>query len=92
MTHKSSSALRSARQWRGLTIRQLRDASGVCTGRLSMLERGMVRPSMLEQLRLAAVLEQTVETLFPDRSPRPADAAPDGPGAAGADQPRLVVA
>jgi hypothetical protein len=57
-----------------------------------MLERGMVRPSMLEQLRLAAVLEQTVETLFPDRAPRPADAAPDGPGAAGADQPQLVVA
>jgi transcriptional regulator with XRE-family HTH domain len=80
MTHKPSSALRSARQWHGLTIRQLRDATGVSTGRLSMIERGMVQPNAAEQERLAAALEQTVEALFPRR-----------PSAIATEPPRPVV-
>jgi len=54
-----------ARERRGLTIRELRAASGVSTGRLSMMERGMVQPTPLERERLASALQRSVEEIFP---------------------------
>jgi transcriptional regulator with XRE-family HTH domain len=71
MQRKPPSDLRLARERLGLTIRQLRDASGIATGRISMLERHMVKPSPSERERLASALEATVEQLFPAPAPAP---------------------
>jgi transcriptional regulator with XRE-family HTH domain len=62
---KPSSPLRLAREWRGLTIRQLHDATAIATGRLSMLERGMVRPQVSEIERLCTALASSIDRLFP---------------------------
>lgn len=78
MRSKAPSALRTAREWRGFTIRALQAASGVSTGRLSMLERNMVKPSPLERERLAFALGITVEELFPIGVGAPAAVAPAG--------------
>jgi hypothetical protein len=48
-----------------LTIRQVRQATGISVGRLSMMERLMVRPSAPERERLALTLAASVDALFP---------------------------
>lgn len=65
MKSRMHSPLRAARESSGLTIRALRDATLIATGRISMLERCMVKPKASEQERLAAALAVPVEQLFP---------------------------
>jgi transcriptional regulator with XRE-family HTH domain len=62
---KPPTPLRIARELRGLTLRQVRIATGIATGRLSMLERGMVTAKPAEQERLAQVLEAPLAEIFP---------------------------
>jgi transcriptional regulator with XRE-family HTH domain len=64
-TRKPPSSLRLARERLGLTIRQLRAVSGIATGRISMLERAMVKPSPSERERLVVALGQAPDELFP---------------------------
>ena len=59
------SMLRAARERAGLTIRELHDATGIATGRLSMLERYMVDANVAERERLAAALEAEPAEVFP---------------------------
>ncbi len=67
MRNKTPTPLRLAREERGLTIRELRAATGIATGRLSMLERDMVKPSPSELDRLTAALQAAVHQIFPPR-------------------------
>lgn len=64
--HGPPSRLRTARESRQLTLRQLRDATGIGLGRLSMIERCMVVPKRVEAERLAAAVQAAAEDLFPD--------------------------
>lgn len=64
-TAKPKSPLRAAREAVGLTIRAVREATGISVGRLSMMERFMARPSPGEMVRLACLLNSTVDQLFP---------------------------
>jgi transcriptional regulator with XRE-family HTH domain len=65
MRNATRTALRVAREERGLTIRGLRAMTGIATGRLSMLERDMVKPSPSELERLAAALKAPVQQIYP---------------------------
>lgn len=65
MRNGRRTALRVAREERGLTIRGLRAMTGIATGRLSMLERDMVKPSPSDKERLAAALKAPVQQIFP---------------------------
>lgn len=56
--------LRARREARGLTQRQCADLAGLSQQHLSLLERGVVRPSIDTALRLAGALGTDVETLF----------------------------
>jgi transcriptional regulator with XRE-family HTH domain len=49
-----------------MTMRQLNAATGISTGRLSMLEREMVQANPAERQRLAAVLGAEGGQLFAD--------------------------
>jgi transcriptional regulator with XRE-family HTH domain len=64
MMKKAPSRLRVARERRGLTIRQVRAVTGIPTGRLSMLEREMVEPKIVEQERLAEALGTPANEMF----------------------------
>ena len=69
MAERPLTALRLAREALGLSIREMRAISGVSTGRLSMLERAMVKPNPSECARLASALERSVAELFPNLFP-----------------------
>jgi transcriptional regulator with XRE-family HTH domain len=62
---RTTTPLRLAREALGLTIREVRQATGISVGRLSMMERLMVEPSPLEMERLALVLNASARELFP---------------------------
>ena len=57
--------LRAAREWRRLTLRDVRAATGIGLGRLSMIERDMVAPNASEIERLSAALQATAQQMFP---------------------------
>ena len=73
---KPASALRAARERCGLTIRDVRAVTHIATGRLSMLERDMVKPNAGEREALSAALAESAAALFPEAaSPRGPDGA-----------------
>jgi transcriptional regulator with XRE-family HTH domain len=61
--------LRSLRQQRDLTLERLAEISGLSTGLLSQLERGMGNPSLNTLLNLADTLEIPVWALFHETNP-----------------------
>jgi transcriptional regulator with XRE-family HTH domain len=61
---KLVSQLRTLRLGRNLTIRDLRNLTGISTGRISMLERGFVLPTERERERLCAAFETNPDELF----------------------------
>jgi len=55
--------LRELREKRHLSQRELRDAVGIPYTHLSSLERGLLMPTLLTMIRLAAALECKVSAL-----------------------------
>jgi transcriptional regulator with XRE-family HTH domain len=58
-------ALRTLRLQRGFTLEKLAEASGVSTGLLSQLERGIGNPSLYTVLKIADALNVPVGNFFP---------------------------
>jgi putative transcriptional regulator len=64
--------VREFRRKKGMTIRQLHEATGISMGHLSDIETGKHPPNVLFAARLALTLDTTVDELFPVTSDRPA--------------------
>lgn len=71
--------LRALRSGRGLTLRQLADATGLSAGLLSQLENGRTDPSIETLRRLARVFDSEIADLF--REPDAPDVHLSRPGA-----------
>ncbi|QKG83979.1 cupin domain-containing protein [Kroppenstedtia pulmonis] len=56
--------LRTIRQQKGLTMRQLAEESGVSTGQISQIERGQVIPTLVLFWRLCKVLDVPLNYFF----------------------------
>ena len=70
MPERHVTRLRIERNLRGETLAALGRRTGITPGRLSMLERGLARPSPSERSRLADAFEMPEPELFPD-GPQP---------------------
>jgi putative transcriptional regulator len=64
MAERLLNSLREARAQRGLTQAQLAELAGVSRKTINTVENGVFIPSTLLALRLARVLETSVEQLF----------------------------
>jgi putative transcriptional regulator len=64
MAEKLGNRLREIRAQRGLTQAQLAERAGVSRKTINTVENGIFVPSTLLALRLARVLEMSVESLF----------------------------
>lgn len=64
MTERLTTRLRELREARGWTQAQLGERIGVSRKTINTVENGIFIPSTLIALKLAAVLETSVETLF----------------------------
>jgi transcriptional regulator with XRE-family HTH domain len=63
-------AIRSLRQQRGLSLRELSDATGLSTGFLSLVERGLSAPALTSLYSIARALGTDAGYFFPrERSP-----------------------
>ncbi len=72
-TDTSLSWLRIAREWRGMTQRQLAAEAEITQGMLSRFENGRRQPRLALAVRLAKCLDVEVEALFPEDGPEPMD-------------------
>ena len=63
---RGDSPLSAFRNYRGLTLRQLAESSGVTASYISEIERGIKPGSMAALSRLANVLDTTIDTLAID--------------------------
>ena len=63
---RGDGALSAFRSYRGLTLRQLADSSGVTASYISEIERGIKPGSMSALARLAKALGTTIDTLTID--------------------------
>ena len=61
--------VRTLRKQRGMTLRQLAEATGVSPALLSQVERGATDPSLSTVRKLAAVLGADLATLFAESTP-----------------------
>ncbi len=60
---RGDSPLSAFRSYRGLTLRQLSDSSGVTASYISEIERGIKPDSMSALARLATALNTTIDAL-----------------------------
>jgi transcriptional regulator with XRE-family HTH domain len=78
---RPDSPLRAARERAGYTIREFSKITGISTGHLSMIERGMASPSEAEALRLASALGLPADDGPPrEAAGNPLELSSEGPG------------
>lgn len=72
-TDTSLSWLRIAREWRGMTQRELASEAAITQGMLSRFENGRRQPRLSIAVRLGKALDVEVEALFPEDGSQPMD-------------------